>query len=158
MTVTAVKRVAPAGSQTLLFSREFDAPPALVFRAHVDAELIPRWIGPRGTTLTMRSFDARTGGGWSYVVEGRGGSWAFFGSFHEIVTPSRLVWTWEYADDPGKPSLEILTFVELPDGRSRIDGHAVYLTEEDRDATMNQFEGGRDTDFERLDELLPNLI
>jgi uncharacterized protein YndB with AHSA1/START domain len=157
MTTLAVKRVAPSGSQTLLFSREFDAPASLVFRAHVDADLIPRWIGPRGTTLRMRTFDARTGGGWSYVVEGRTNSWAFFGSFHEVVAPSRLVWTWEYEGDPGSPNMEVLTFVDLPGGRCRIDGRAVYLSEEERDATMNQFEGGRDTDFERLDELLPSL-
>ena len=158
MTVMAVKRLAPSGSQALEFSREFDAPAALVFRAHVDADLVPRWIGPRGTTLRMRSFDARTGGEWSYVVEGRGGSWAFFGSFHEVVAHSRLVWTWEYEDEPGHPCLEVMTFVDLPDSRSRIDGRTVYLSEEERDATMNQFESGRDSDFERLDELLPSLL
>jgi hypothetical protein len=52
----------------------------------------------------------------------------------------------------------VLTFVDLPDGRSRIDGRTVYLSEEERDATMNQFEDGRDSDFERLDELLPSLV
>src|SRR4051794_32722620 len=107
--------------------------------------------------MTMRYFDARTGGGWSYVVHAGTRSWAFFGSFHEVVAPSRLVWTWEYEDEPGHPCLEVMTFVDLADGRSRIDGRTVYLTEAERDATMNQFEDGRDTDFERLDELLTNL-
>jgi uncharacterized protein YndB with AHSA1/START domain len=28
--------------------REFDAPPAAVFRAHVEPELVVQWLGPRG--------------------------------------------------------------------------------------------------------------
>ena len=28
-------------------TREFDAPPAKVFRAHTDPELVVQWLGPR---------------------------------------------------------------------------------------------------------------
>ena len=52
------------GTQTISFTREFEAPSARVFAAHVDPDLIPQWIGPRGTTVEMRHFDARTGGSW----------------------------------------------------------------------------------------------
>jgi uncharacterized protein YndB with AHSA1/START domain len=145
--------VAAPGSQTITFSREFEAPAARVFAAHVDPELIPQWIGPRGTELQMGHFDPRTGGSWSYVVVGRGGRWAFHGSFHEVTPPSRLVQTFEYEDEPGHPNLDVLTFVDLPEGRSRIDGLSVYLSPEDRDLLLD-FDRGRDEDFERLDELL----
>ena len=30
-------------------TREFDAPPEKVFRAHTDPELVVQWLGPRGT-------------------------------------------------------------------------------------------------------------
>src|SRR4051794_14886268 len=128
MSATQRTPTAESESQSIHFTREFDAPAELVFRAHVDPELVGRWIGPRGTTLTMRSFDARTGGGWSYVVEGLGGSWAFFGSFHEVSAPNRIAQTWEYEGEPGHPSLEVLTFSDLPGGRSRIEGHSVHMT------------------------------
>jgi uncharacterized protein YndB with AHSA1/START domain len=145
--------VAAPGTQTISFTREFEAPAARVFAAHVDPDLVPRWIGPRGTTVEMRHFDPRSGGSWSYVVVGRGGQWPFHGSFHEVTAPSRLVQTFEYEDEPGHPSLDVLTFVDLPGGRSRIDGLTAYLSVEDRDAQAD-LDSGRDEDFDRLEELL----
>lgn len=141
------------GEQTIGFTREFDAPAARVFAAHVDPTLIPKWIGPRGTEVRMRGWDPRTGGSWSYVVVGLGGEWPFHGSFHEVTAPSRIVQTFEYDDQPGKPNLDVLTFVDLPDGRSRIDGLSVFLCVEDRDLMLD-VDGGRDEDFDRLEELL----
>ena len=142
-----------ASEQTIAFSREFEAPAARVFEAHTDAALVARWIGPRGTELTMREFDGRTGGSWSYIVAGLGGEWAFFGSFHEVTAPSRMVQTFEYEGTPRRPSLEIFTFTDIGDGRSRIDGLSVFPSVEDRDAMLD-LDAGRDEDFERLDELL----
>ncbi len=146
---------ATAGGQSLAFSREFDAPAALVFRAHTEADIVARWTGPRGTTVRMRAFDARTGGRWSYVVEAAaGGSWAFFGSFHEVTAPSRIAQTWEYEGDPGHPTFEVLTFTDLDGGRSRLDGLSLFLSKDDRDAMLADMDGGMDENFKRLDELL----
>jgi uncharacterized protein YndB with AHSA1/START domain len=141
------------GEQTISFTREFEAPAARVFAAHVDPDLIPRWIGPRGTTVEMRHFDPRSGGSWSYVVVAKDGRWPFHGSFHEVTAPSRIVQTFEYDDEPGHPNLDVLTFVDLPGGRSRIEGVTAYLSVADRDAQADMDEG-RDTDFDRLEELL----
>jgi uncharacterized protein YndB with AHSA1/START domain len=146
-----------AGEQTIAFSREFEAPTARVFEAHIDAALVAQWIGPRGTQLTMREFDPRTGGSWSYVVAGRGGEWAFHGSFHEVTAPRRIVQTFEFEGNPEQPSLEIFTFTDIGDGRSRIDGLSVFPSVEDRDA-MIDLDSGRDEDFERLDELLAAYV
>ena len=35
-------------------TREFDAPPAAVYRAHVDPDLVVRWLGPRRLTMTIQ--------------------------------------------------------------------------------------------------------
>lgn len=155
--MTNVRTVtATAGEQTISFSREFEAPARHVFEAHVDPALVARWIGPRGTSLTFRDWDARTGGSWSYVVAGLGGEWAFHGSFHEVTAPSRLVQTFEFDNEPGHPSLEVFEFVDLVAGRSRIDGLSVFLSVEDRDRVVDDLDKGRDEDFDRLDELLAN--
>jgi uncharacterized protein YndB with AHSA1/START domain len=146
--------VAEPGTQSIAFSREFEAPAAQVFEAHVDADLVAQWIGPKGTRLELREFDARTGGAWSYIVVGETGQWAFHGSFHEVTSPSRIVQTWQYDDEPLQPTLEVFTFVDLPEGRSRIDGLSVFLTTGYRDEVLGDFDTGRDDDFERLDELL----
>jgi uncharacterized protein YndB with AHSA1/START domain len=152
MTNQRTVTVAPTEA-TIAYSREFEAPAGAVFDAHTDREQIGRWIGPRGTTMRLREFDARTGGSWSYVIEGLGGSWAFHGSFHEVTAPRRIVQTFEYEGQPGNPNLDILTFTDLPGGRSRIDGLSVYPSIEARDAMLD-VDSGMDEDFERLDELL----
>ncbi len=141
------------GELTIGFSREFEAPAARVFVAHTDPALVARWIGPRGTQLTMREFDARTGGRWSYVVAGNEGEWAFYGSFHEVTAPTRLVQTFEYEGSPEHPSLDIFAFTDIGGGRSRIDALSVFPSVEHRDAMLD-LDSGRDEDFERLDELL----
>lgn len=149
---------APDGQQIITFTREFAAPAALVFRAHVDEALIPQWIGPVGTTVRMRHWDARTGGSWSYVVEaGENGSWAFFGSFHEVTPATRLVQTFEFEGEPGHPNLDILVFEDLPGGRCLLRGVGAFPSVAERDAMMADMEQGRDSDFERLDALLPTL-
>lgn len=144
---------ASAGEQSLAFSREFEAPARLVFEAHTDPALLARWTGPRGTTLTVREFDARTGGCWSYVIAGASGEWGFHGSFHEVTAPSRLVQTFEFEGDPGHPTLEVLTFSDLDNGHSRLDGLSVFLSVEDRDAMLADMDSGMDENFDRLDEL-----
>ena len=39
-------------------TREFDAPPAKVYRAHVDPELYAKWAGPNGVETTVDRWDA----------------------------------------------------------------------------------------------------
>lgn len=156
-TVTALP-----GAQTISFAREFEAPAARVFAAHVDPEIVARWTGPAGTSVTMRAWDARTGGSWSYVVggtseRGTGGSWGFHGSFHEVTAPSRIVQTFEFEGNPGHPNLEVLTFSDLPDGRSRIDGLSLFLSVEERDAMLADMDSGMDENFDRLEALLAGM-
>jgi uncharacterized protein YndB with AHSA1/START domain len=150
--------VAEPGQHTIAFRREFEAPAAQVFNAHIDPDLVAQWIGPAGTTMRVRAFDPRTGGSWSYVVvsgdSGEGNEWAFHGSFHEVSPPNRIVQTWEYEGDPGHPTLEALTFTDLPHGRSRIDGLSVFLSVEQRDAMLAGMDAGMDEDFDRLEALL----
>ena len=145
---------AKPGEQSIAFAREFEAPAALVFQAHTDATLIPQWTGPSGTELVMREFDARTGGCWSYVISGPGGEWGFHGSFHEVTAPRRLVQTFEFEGDPEHPTLEVLTFPDIDNGRSRIDGLSLFPSVEERDAMLQGMDSGMDENFDRLDELL----
>ena len=152
--MTNQRTVTLPGSQTIAFSREFEAPVSRVFEAHVDPDLVAQWTGPPGTELTMREFDARTGGCWSYVIASGSDRWAFHGSFHEVSADRRIVQTFEFENEPGHPTLEVLTFVDLPDGRSRIDGTSVFLSAEDRDAMLGGMDSGMDENFVRLDEVL----
>lgn len=146
------------GETSLRFRREFDGPAQLVFRAHVEADLFVRWMGPQGTAVRVERFDARTGGAFSYSVVGTG-EWAFFGSYHEVSAPNRIVHTWEFADEPGRPTLESLTFVDLPGGRCRLDGLSLYTSPEHCAETLAwDLSGcGMDENFDRLDHVLADL-
>ncbi|MFN8023781.1 MAG: SRPBCC domain-containing protein [Acidimicrobiales bacterium] len=158
MTTRHPTRHARAGDTVLTFSREFDAPAALVQRAHVEAELFVQWMGPAGTACEIHRFDAVTGGAFDYTIHGGGQGFRFVGSYHEI-SPGRIVHTWEYLGDPGRPTLESVAFVDLPDGRSRIDGTSVYTSTE-HCAEMADFDEsgeGMDENFTRLDALLATL-
>src|SRR2546423_7679806 len=43
-------------------TREFDASPEKVFRAHTDPDLVAQWLGPRRHEMRIDHFDCRTGG------------------------------------------------------------------------------------------------
>ena len=53
-------------------TRDFDATPAQLMRAHTDPELFVRWVGPNGMETKILDWDATTGGRWRYVA-GRDG-------------------------------------------------------------------------------------
>jgi len=61
-------------------TREFDAPVDKVFRAHVDPDLLVRWLGSRGMEMRVDSYDCRTGGAYRYVHGVGGEEYAFHGS------------------------------------------------------------------------------
>jgi len=63
------------GDAVVVATRHFDAEPKLVYRAHLEPELIQRWmLGPDGWTMPVCVSDARPGGKirfeWS---DGKGG-------------------------------------------------------------------------------------
>ena len=77
--------VVPKDLPIVRIVREFDAPAAKVFRAHLDPELFARWNGPRYLTQRNELWDVRTGGAYRYVqVDPDGNEYAFFGSVHEV--------------------------------------------------------------------------
>ncbi|MEP9363500.1 SRPBCC family protein [Nocardioides sp. CN2-186] len=137
--------------------REFDAPPAQVFRAWVDPELFVRWIGPRSIDTTIDVWDARTGGEWRYTSSrpSEGFSMGFWGSFHEVRPDERLVQTFSYDGGADAVSLETLTFEPLEGGRCRTVATSVVETIEIRDQILvSGMDTGVIEGYEKLDELL----
>jgi uncharacterized protein YndB with AHSA1/START domain len=138
-------------------TREFDAPPERVFRAHVDPELFTQWIGPRGLDTTITTWDARTGGSWAYTSSraAEGFETSFYGSFHEVRPDGRIVQTFTWAGAPDGVSLEVMTFEALDDGRCRIIGTSVVESIELRDRILSSgMDVGVNEGYEKLDELL----
>jgi uncharacterized protein YndB with AHSA1/START domain len=116
------KLTLPADDQ-ILVTREFDAPPHLVYKAWTTPELVRRWWAGHRGEMTEAEIDLRVGGRWRYVMIAHGGfEVAFHGEFREIVENERIVSTevYEGAAEAGA-TLNVITFLELEDGRTRLD-------------------------------------
>ncbi|WP_165865729.1 SRPBCC family protein [Vallicoccus soli] len=135
--------------------REFDAPPAKVFRAHTDPELLVRWLGPRDLTMTVEHYDCRTGGSYRYLHTRDGEEYGFHGSFHEVRPDSLIVQTFTFEGWPDGVALERLVLEDLGDGRTRLTATSLVDSFESRDAFLaSGMESGVRQGYERLDDVL----
>ncbi len=136
-------------------TREFDAPPAKVFRAHADPELVAQWLGPRRHEMRIEHYNCRTGGSYRYVLASNAKEFGFHGSFHEVRPGELIVQTFTFDGMPDGVALEKLVFEDLGDGRTRLTGTSLVDSFQDRDAFVasGMQEGVREG-YERLDELL----
>ena len=136
-------------------TREFDAPPAKVFRAHTDPDLLVQWLGPRGLEMRIDHYECRTGGSYRYIHSRDGEDFGFHGSFHEVRPDEVIVQTFTYEGEPNGVALERMVFEDLGDGRTRLTGTSLVDSFEGRDAFLaSGMEDGVRQGYERLDELL----
>lgn len=136
-------------------SREFDAPPEKVFRAHTDPELVKQWLGPRYLEMEIDRWDCVTGGGYRYVHTADGEEYGFFGSFHVVRPATEIVQTFTFEGMPDEVALEKLTLTDLGDGRTRLETVSLVDSFESRDGFVaSGMEQGVREGYEQLDELL----
>jgi uncharacterized protein YndB with AHSA1/START domain len=146
--------------QEMTMTQVFDAPRELVWRCHTDAELIPRWWGPRYLTTTIEHLDVRSGGSWRFLQKAPDGrEFAFHGVYHLVEAPERSVGTFEFEGVPGHVAMETTVFEDLGDGRTRVTTTSVFQTMEDRDMMVaSGAESGVREGHERMNELLAELL
>ncbi|HEX6254662.1 MAG TPA: SRPBCC family protein [Euzebyales bacterium] len=136
-------------------TREFDAPPAKVFRAHTDPDLVAQWLGPRGYEMRIDHYDCRTGGSYRYLHIDGDAEYGFYGSFHEVRPAEVIVQTFTFEGAPDGVALERLELTDLGDGRTRLTVTSLVDSFEGRDAFVaSGMEDGIRQSYERLDELL----
>jgi uncharacterized protein YndB with AHSA1/START domain len=155
------KITAEPGKQEIVITREFDAPKELVFKAFTDPELYTQWLGPRGFTMTLETFEPRNGGTWRYVHKDKeGNEYAFHGVYHDVTAPERIISTFEFEGLPekGHVVLETARFEALPGNRTKLTSQAVFQSVEDRDDEIQSgMEEGVNDSYDRLAELLEKL-
>jgi uncharacterized protein YndB with AHSA1/START domain len=138
-------------------TRDFDATPAQLLKAHTDPEVYARWIGPEGMDTRILDWDATDGGRWRYVAGRDGEEYGFRGCFHE-VNERRIVQTFTYEGMPDGVALETLTFEDLGDGRTRLHAQSLVDSFEDRDAWLaSGMETGVNEGYAKLDALIGDL-
>ncbi|MEZ4869468.1 MAG: SRPBCC domain-containing protein [Caldilineaceae bacterium] len=99
--------------------------------------------------------EAKKGGVWRYIQRSReGDEIAFNGVYHEIVTPERIISTFEFEGWAGNVGLIVTTFAEQ-EGQTLLKELSIYPSVEARDATVaSGMEGGAIESLDRFEEVL----
>lgn len=157
-TMAKAEYVIEPGKQEIMITRDFNAPRELVFKAFTDPKLFAQWWGPRRYTSKIDKFDARPGGMWRVVQSGDDGiEHGFHGVHHDVVTPERIVATFEYEGVPGHVLLQTLNLETLGD-KTRMVAQDVFQSVADRDGMVaSGMREGADESYDRLAELLEEM-
>ena len=120
----------------LVWERTFDAPRDLVWAAFMDADRIPRWWGPHGTTTEVVEMDVRPGGHWRYISHAPDrDDVPFTGEYLELDPPSSFRWTFIVDLDGMRDhaGIETFTFEDI--------GGTTKLTSRSHFASIEELEG-----------------
>jgi len=160
------------------FSRSFDAPRDLVWRAWSDPKAMAQWWGPKDCAIRVITLDFRPGGLFHYAMAFQPEN-PMYGRFvyREIVAPERLSFVISFSDAAAGITrapfpqlknlwplevLNIVTFTETG-GKTTVSlsGGPVNATDEERavfagnSASMQQGFGGT---FDKLAEFLARAV
>lgn len=151
---TTVERTS---ERELVVTRTVNGPARVVFEAWTKPELFKQWWVPKSYGLNLLSceMDVRVGGKYRLVFQHPSAPepMAFFGTYREVVPPSRLVWTNEEAGDAGQ--VTTVTFEEKA-GKTLVILRDLYPSKEALDAESGST-GAMPEAFDQLDELIVAL-
>ena len=122
----------------LVLTRLIDAPPAKLYRAWTEPELLKQWFAPLPYTTPVAELDVRPGGANFIVMRAPDGTdLPNRGIYLEVVPNERLVFTdaytraWELA---AKPFMTVILTFENEGGRTRYTARVRHWTVADREA------------------------
>ena len=139
-------------------TRVFDAPRTMVYDAYTKPELLKRWFGPHGYSLTVCEVDLRVGGRWRFVLEGPDGSTMGMGGVYVALTPpDGSIHTEAFDDFPGEA--RVTTVLTEENGKTTLEVTSLAPSKEIRDAVVaSGMEHGAAETYDRLAELLSQQL
>ena len=138
----------------MTITREFDLPVELLFKAHVEPELLEQWMGTK--VLKMES---QKHGGYELETKDPNGNVVFKanGTYHNVIPNKKIIRTFEMDNAPFGVQLEIYDFEKLTDGSSKLNMHVIYESVALRDQVLKlPFTQGIGWAHDRLQQLLNN--
>jgi uncharacterized protein YndB with AHSA1/START domain len=138
----ALDRGIEPAARELVITRIFDAPRKLVFEAFTEPKHLMNWWGPHGCTVISCEADPRPGGTWcismrsprvlpqfsqrypltpdppsehQWIVERQRGV------YREVVKPERLVFTYSFEGDAGRPLHQTVVTISFAERGSRTE-------------------------------------
>ena len=151
---TGTLKVTTPSDREIRMVRVFDAPRSMVFDAFTKCELLKRWFGPHGFSLSVCEGQFQPGGWWRFIVRGPDGSeMGMRGTIREMSAPERLVHVETFDDYPGE-ALVTTTFVEQR-GKTTVTINLLYESKDVRDAVVKSgMEHGAAESYDRLNDFL----
>jgi len=149
-------KVTTPSDREIAVSRDFDAPPGVVFDFHTKPELVKKWLlGPPGWTMPVCEIDLRAGGKYHYVWRSDDGGTEFGvrGEFREIEKPHRIVNVETMDGVPGE-ALCTLTLVQSGTGTT-LTLTMRFETQAHRDrALQSGMTDGMSASYDRLETFI----
>lgn len=148
-----------SGERGVILSRDFDASPLLLFKAHVKPRYIREWmLGPDGWRMTECETDPQPGGGFLFRYESEVGAPGFTirGTYVSLDAPHRLRHREIMEMAEGSTETHVETrFEDMEGGGTRMRIALGYATTALRDAVMTpQMQAGMAQSYDRLEAFL----
>jgi uncharacterized protein YndB with AHSA1/START domain len=142
------------GDTRVLVKRRFAASPEAVYRAHLEPQLLQKWLlGPEGWTMPVCINEAKPGGKIRYEwSDGKGHGFHLTGEFLELTPFRRIVHVERmHLPDP-TPDNHVETTFE-PDGKGTLMTMRMTLPNAETRAAMlaSGMEHGMEASYERLE-------
>ncbi|HOZ32264.1 MAG TPA: SRPBCC domain-containing protein, partial [Tabrizicola sp.] len=150
----------PAATDSdLVYSRDFNASPALLWRAITDPAVLPLWLGGDTNPMIQCDSDLRPGGAFRWVWRHDGQPTGVTGRFLAVDAPRRLVNTELFDQDWTMGETTVTqTLTELAPQTTRLRMTIRYTSPAARDAAGPTMMAGLTAHYATLDRLLPTLI
>jgi uncharacterized protein YndB with AHSA1/START domain len=146
---------AEEGKQDLLITREFDLPLELLFKAHVESDIVEQVMGTKVLKL-----ESKKHGSYQYKTTNAQGNVVFqaSGVIHEFVPNRKITRTFEMENAPLGVQLEIYEFEQLTDDTSKLNMHVIYESVALRDQVLKlPFAQGINMAHNRLQDIVSKL-
>ena len=143
------------GKHDLQITREFDLPVELLFKAHVEPDLIEQWM-----TSKVVKLESKKQGSYTLEKKDDQGNIVFKadGVIHELIPNKKIIRTFEMANTPFGVQLEVYEFEKLTNETSRLNMHVIYESVAQRDQVLQMpFEQGLNWAHNRIEEVMSVL-
>lgn len=143
------------GKHDLQITREFDLPVELLFKAHVEPDLIEQWM-----TSKVVKLESKKQGSYTLEKKDDQGNVVFKadGVIHELIPNKKIIRTFEMANTPFGVQLEVYEFEKLTNETSRLNMHVIYESVAQRDQVLQMpFEQGLNWAHNRIEEVMSVL-
>lgn len=130
-------------SPSLKIVRHFKTPPAQVWRALTQPEMIRQWMGPSDDfKCPVAEADVRVGGRYHIGMQSPDGEMHdVSGVYREVVADRRLVYTWAWKSTPERESLVTIELRALDEGTELTLTHEQFFDAGARDHHEQGWQG-----------------